>query len=387
MTVMKMIWKKIMLSLLSLSVLCACTSNNVPNSNNTESNYTYKCDASGKCNGQFMGPFDTIFQVIMYVDDEKQYQEAMELIEDRFTYYNALFDKYNDYENVNNVKTINDNAGIEPVKVDYALYALIEDGIAYNQRYSDKVNIAFGPVLEIWHEYRENNDGSVPTLEELEEKNAYTDISKIVLDKENKTVYLTEAGMSLDVGATAKGYACELVKRELISQGIDDFLISAGGNVVSYGKRAVQASETSLSDVLPACRDYYTIDIQSPQDGAYADIKAIAAIIIDGKSAVTSGDYQRYYIGDDGVYYHHLVDPETLFPPHYFRSVTIVCDDSGLADFLSSATFLLPYEKGRELIDSIAGVEAVWLLNDGTISHTDGLIEGENCHFYAQLAQ
>lgn len=371
--------------LLCLPLLVGCQENQEPQENTKK--YAYTCDASNKCSSQFMGPFDTQFQIIAYNESEEDFVQDVAFIDQRFTYYNALFDKYNDYENINNVKTINEQAGLSPVKVDQPLFEMIEAALSDMQRYSSKVNIALGPVLEVWHTYREQNNGTIPTLTQLEEKNQLVDISKVILDKEASTVYLEEKGMSLDVGATAKGYASELVKQELIARGTDNFLISAGGNIISHGKRMVQAKASKLSEYLPACRDYYTIDIMSPKDGAYEDISAIAAVIMDEGSAVTSGDYQRYFVGEDGVYYHHLIDPDTLFPPHYFRSVTIVTEDSGLADFLSSATFLTPLEEGKAMIESLDGVEAIWLLNDGTIAHTSGLIEGENCHFYVEVTE
>ena len=342
-----------------------------------------------KFNTRFMGPFDTIFDIIMYTDSQKTFDSHVSFIEERFTYYNQLFDKYNDYSGINNVKTINDNAGIQPVVVEEELFNLIQSGIDDPKKYGNKVNIALGPVLEVWHDYRERtpNDGSVPTLEELQAKNTLTDISKIKMDAENKSVYLEEKGMSLDVGATAKGYACELVKQELIAKGVDNFLISAGGNVVSYGKRAIQANASDLSEVLPECRDYYTISIQSPLDEAYENVQAIAAITLHGQSVVTSGDYQRYYVGNDGIRYHHLIDPDTLYPTHYCRSVSIITEDSGLADFLSSTSFLMPVDQAKAMIEGLDGVEAVWLLNDGTITYTSGMVEGENCHFYVQTIE
>lgn len=381
---MKLI-KKIGMTALFAVMLCGCQNT----SEKPEAKpYTYSCDASNKCNGTFMGPFDTQFQVIMYAESESQFEGYMDIIVDKFTYYNNLFDKYNDYEGLANVKTINDQAGKTSVNVDENLFNLIKDSLTYSNQYTDKVNIALGLVLEVWHEYRDKNDGSIPTLEELEEKNKNVDLSKIILNEQDKSVYLSDEGMSLDVGATAKGYACELVKQELIGKGVDNFLISAGGNIISYGQRKVRANATELSQYLPKCRDYYTIDIASPKDEAYENINAIMAIALDdGQSVVTSGDYQRYYIGNDGVRYHHLIDPDTLFPPLNFRSVTIIADDSGLADFLSSATFLLPFEEGKAMIEKIDDVEAIWLLNDGTIACTSGLIEGENCHFYAKVTE
>lgn len=367
---MRMKWmKKLLAVMLGLSIFTGCQSK------------------EQKFSDRFMGPFDTVFEVIMYEKKESQFDKAFAYIKERFEYYNDLFDKYHDVDGMNNLKTINDQAGMAPVEVDPDLFQLIETSIAYHQQYSDKVNIALGPVLEVWHDCRESGTGDVPELATLEAKNAYTDLSQVILDSEKQTVYLAEKEMSLDVGAIAKGYACELVKQDLLEQGYDDFLISAGGNVISHGKRAVQASSSELSGYLPACLDYYTISIQSPGDGAYQGISQIAAITLQETSVVTSGDYQRYYIGNDGVSYHHLIDPDTLYPTYYFRSVSILTEDSGLADFLSSATFLMPLEEGKEMIEGLDGVEAVWLLNDGTITYTSGLVEGENCHFYVETVE
>ena len=91
---------------------------------------------------------------------------------------------------------------------------------------------------------------------------------------------------------------------------------------------------------------------------------------VTGGSVVTSGDYQRYYIVD-GEIYHHIIDPDTLYPSEYWTSVTILCDDSGLADALSTALFLLPLEEGLALAES-CGAEAMWVDRDGNFYYSDG---------------
>lgn len=329
----------------------------------------------------FIGPFDTQFEFKAYANNQKEFDSYSQTVKSEFEYYNQLFDKYNLYEGVNNIKTINDYAGQAPISVEQPIIDLLEMNKQYYYKYSNNVNVAMGSVLEIWHNAREMNDGTVPSKELLDEANKYTDLEKVVIDKDKNTVYIEE-GMSLDVGATAKGFASERVKEKLIEVGCESFLLSAGGNIVSHGKRLVEADPSSLSKVLPNCLTHFAVGVQSPQDGAYENKVNTVALILDGTSVVTSGDYQRYFIGDDGNYYHHIIDPISLFPPHYFRSVTILTNDSSLADFLSSAVYLMPLDQGQAFIESMEGVEAVWLCNDGTIVSSSGLVEGENYHLY-----
>ena len=130
-------------------------------------------------------------------------------------------------------------------------------------------------------------------------------------------------------------------------------LISVGGNVYATGPK--------LSDGTP-----WVIGIQDPD----ASDKNLHTVFITENSVVTSGDYQRTY-WVEGKPYHHIIDPETLMPSTYWRSVTIVCDDSGLADALSTALFLLPLTEGQELLDK-CGAEALWVDAEGIQHYSPG---------------
>ncbi len=333
---------------------------------------------------RFIGPFDTITTYITYAKSEEDFQKQCDLIEEKLEYYNNLFDKYNLYEGLNNIKTINDQAGKEAVEVDEELINLLELCIQRNKEISSKVNIAFGSVIEIWHKYRENAEsqngvGEVPSLKELQEASKYTNLESIKIDKEKKTVYIDNDKVSIDVGATAKGYAIELIKQDLIAMGVDNFLLSGGGNVASYGERRIKKEgEFYLDD----CQNKFCVGIESPQDGNYASSSGEneAVLIVQGESIVTSGDYQRFYEDINGIRYHHLVDPDTLYPAVYFRSVSVVTQDSGLADFLSSVLFLMTYEEGLKLVEQLDGVEAIWLLEDGKIRMSEGLKDNDNIY-------
>lgn len=335
-----------------------------------------------------VGPFDTITTYITYASSEEEFNKQKELIEERLEYYDKLFDRYTLYNDVNNILTINKAAGKEAVKVEKPIIDLLELCIQRNKEVSDKVNIAFGSVLEIWHRYRENAEmnfgiGEVPTLNDLKNAAKHTDINSIVINKDESTVYIKDKDVIIDVGATAKGYAIELVKDELIASGVDNFLLSGGGNVSSHGMRKIKKKGDFYLD---ECEYLYCVGIQSPQSGNFdrkPDDPAYnneALLAVSGQSIVTSGDYQRFYVDENGIQYHHLIDPDTLYPSVHFRSVSIITEDSGYADFLSSAVFLMDYETGLEFVNSLDGVEAIWLLEDGKIRYSNGL--RDNHEFY-----
>ena len=155
------------------------------------------------------------------------------------------------------------------------------------------------------------------------------------------TVFISDPETRLDVGAVAKGWSAQRAA-ENAPEGL---LISVGGNVCVTGPKTEKG-------------DPWVVGIQNPDGGDY-----LHTVCVIGGSVVTSGDYQRTYLVD-GEYYHHIIDPETLMPSRYWRSVTVVCADSGIADALSTALFLLPQDEGQSLLTRY-NAEAMWLDADG----------------------
>jgi thiamine biosynthesis lipoprotein len=121
-------------------------------------------------------------------------------------------------------------------------------------------------------------------------------------------------------------------------------------------------------------RETWGVGIQNPDSViSNSEESVLETLYLTDASVVTSGDYQRfYYVGDTLI--HHLIDPVTLMPGDYFRAVSLVTDHSGMADFLSTTVFLLPYEEGRALVESL-DAEALWVFKDGTVETTEGLKE------------
>ena len=309
----------------------------------------------------FFDVFDTQTQIIGYASSKETFSDEIALIKEKLEYYNELYDIYHEYDGMNNLKTINDNAGIAPVVVDKEIIDLLKLAISMDEKTNGKMNVAMGSVLSIWHDYREAgtqnpDEAALPEMTVLEAASEHTDITGIVIDEEASTVYLTDADMSLDVGSIGKGYAvqrvAEYAKNEL---GVQYMLFSVGGNICAIGGHP---------DGTP-----WKVGIQNPD--TEAEQAYIQKVQAKNLSVVTSGNYQRYYVVD-GKRYCHIIDPDTLMPADNFSSVTIVTAYSGVADAYSTAVFNMTLEDGIDFVNHLDGVEAMWILADGSIQYSDG---------------
>lgn len=301
----------------------------------------------------FLELFDTVTTIVGYAPSEEAFRETSEAIRHALASYHQLFDIYNTYPGVVNLKTLNESAGIAPVEVDEKILELLTFCREVYDATSGKVNIAMGSVLQLWHEAREAGiadpeNAKLPEEAALTEAAKHTDLSQLILDEEAGTVFYADPQMQLDVGAIAKGYALE----QVCKTAPEGLLISVGGNVRATGAKPDGGS--------------WVVGIQNPtgEDGYLHTVQ------VQDISVVTSGDYQRYYTVD-GVSYHHIIDPETLYPGRLWRAVTVLCPDSGLADGLSTALFLLPQAEGQALLDKF-GCEALWVDSDNNLSYSPG---------------
>jgi thiamine biosynthesis lipoprotein len=309
---------------------------------------------------EFLLLFDTMTRIIAYAPDASAFQQQSRLIYDGLEEYHKLFDIYNNYDGINNMKTINDNAGKEPIVVDRKIIDFLLLAKEMHQLTDGRVNIALGPVLKIWHDFRETGvedpeHAQLPSLADLTEAKEHTDISRVLIDEANSTVFLPDPAMRLDVGAIAKGYAVERVGELAKQNGFTAGLISAGGNVRAIGCKQ--------EDTTP-----WSVGIQNPS-GELGQSNLMVVDVCD-TSAVTSGIYERRYTVN-GKEYHHIIDPDTLFPAETFSAVTVICPDSGLADTLSTALFLMPVKDGKALIADIPDTHALWVLPDGSFQFSE----------------
>ena len=302
----------------------------------------------------FLDLFDTVTTIVGRADSQEAFHAAAQQVHDELLVYHRLFDIYNEYEGVVNLKTINDHAGREPVQVDERIIHLLQDCKDYYRVTNGRVNVAMGSVLRLWHEARTDgiNDprnAALPNEQALQAAAAHTDLASVVIDPEAATVFITDPQVSLDVGAVAKGWAAEQVARTAPT----GLLISVGGNVCATGPKDEQGTA-------------WVVGIQNV-DGSD---NYLHTLYLAQGCVVTSGDYQRAYVVD-GTLYHHIIDPDTLYPSRYWRSVSIVCADSGAADALSTALFLLPQEEGQALLERY-DAQAMWVDAQGQCYYSPG---------------
>lgn len=306
-----------------------------------------------------MDYFDTVTTVIGYESTKEEFDAVANEILAQLAEYHRLYTIYHRFEGMENLCTINElvDGSHRTVSVDERIIDMLLYGVEMYNLTGGTVNIAMGSVLSLWHTYRSlgmdnPEEASLPPMEKLETAAEHTDISKMIIDEERCTVTLTDPLMSLDVGAVAKGYATECIARYLEERGISGYVLNIGGNIRAIGSKPDG--------------EKWTVGIENPLGEEY-----LAYLDISGQSVVTSGSYQRFYYVD-GKAYHHIIHPDTLMPSEGFLSVSVVCQNSGFGDALSTALFCLSLEEGLELVESIPEAEALWVSEDGTQTVSSG---------------
>ncbi len=314
-----------------------------------------------------MDIFDTEITLTGFAESQEAFDRTAGKMLDQLREYHQLFDGYSAYGSLHNLWYVNRHAAQAPVEVPPVFYDLL---LWCREKWDAgfrQTNICMGSVLQIWHAYRtrgiaDPEHASLPSVEELRQAAAHIDFDSLVLDDEKRTVYFADPEMQLDLGAVAKGYAADLTL-PLLREEMPSFLLSLGGNVY--------AGNPPLDG-----RENWNVGVQDPRAGALqvslGGTDILDVMEIHDLSAVTSGDYWRYYTVD-GERYHHIIDPETLFPSRHMISVSIVCESSLLADYLSTALFILPLEEGMRMLEKVGQAEAMWVESDGSIHFTQGM--------------
>ena len=242
------------------------------------------------------------------------------------------------------------NRTISNVTVDMETANLISDALTIAKETNGAFDSTIYPALTTWGFTTDNYH--IASEEELNNLKNIIGYNKVNIQK---NVISLPTGMQIDLGGIAKGYTSDLIIDYLKGHDIDSALINIGGNVQTLGRNNNG--------------ELWKIGIYSPV------IESDFGIVnIEDKAVITSGLYERYFVGEDGNTYGHILDPNTLLPVNNdLLSVTVVCDDGKLGDALSTALFVMVKDEAYKYWQSRNDFEAIFLTKDNQAFITEGL--------------
>lgn len=317
----------------------------------------------------------TAVKLTIYYEDDTYHDVAYTIfdnVENILDDFHKLSTKYDDF-GINNIYAINQDPTTTHV-LDHRLFDMIRFTLDHQDDVNHLFNIALNPVLELWSDARDNcglaGDCAIPLMTDLNAANQYTDPSGIVLDEENLTITM-EAGMSIDLGGVSKGYISGKIIEYLDALELSYLLNNGTSNISIGGTHPTRDNGKFL------------LAVTNPAQPSawYAEV-----YLEDGDQLVTSGDYQKYF-EVDGTLYHHIINPITLMPERYARSVSIVTDDPALADLYSTAIFTMSIEEGLAFVNGIDGLEGIWYTMDDTVVMSEHFEDHYVNRLYVPIAE
>jgi thiamine biosynthesis lipoprotein len=252
------------------------------------------------------------------------------------------------------IDKVNDSSGKAPIKVGNDAFEITKQGLQYSKLSEGSFDITIGPIVKLWSIGLP--EAKVPTQGEIDATLKLVGYERLQVKDEDKSIFLKDEGMKIDLGAIAKGYTADAVADVLRQNGVTSAIIDLGGNVFALGSRTDGG--------------FWKVGIQDPFEERG---QIIGTIEVKDKSIVTSGIYERF-LEKDGKKYHHILNPFNGYPfDNEIAGVTIVSDKSIDGDALSTSVFSKGLKGGMEFIERIQGVEAIFVTKDKKIYITSGL--------------
>lgn len=286
--------------------------------------------------------FDTVISIDIYDSNNTS------LLEQCFEYCKEFEETVSRTIETSEIYQIN-HANGNPVEVSDVTLELLKKGVEYGDLTNGKFDITIAPLSELWD--FKNNTGTVPNEQDIKEALSHVNYKNIVID--GNMITLTDPKSAIDLGGIAKGYMADRLKEYLTKQGVESALINLGGNILAVG---------SKPDGTP-----FHLGIQKPFDKQGVTITSVKTA---DSSVVSSGVYERYFKTDDALY-HHILNSKTGFPYNNgLLGVTILSEKSVDGDALSTSCFALGLEDGMKLIQSLDGVDAIFVTDDYQLHDT-----------------
>ncbi|WP_253940723.1 FAD:protein FMN transferase [Fundicoccus ignavus] len=298
---------------------------------------------------------ETLLHTAVQIQVFHEGEEVEAALNDAFDYMEAMEVQFSTNLEGSDVYRINQAAGVESVEVDEETFAVIKQALNIAEQSKGKFDISIGAVTNLWQIGSE--DARKPSDDEIDAALPLIDYRKITIDEENLTVKLEVKGMVIELGGISKGYIGGRVRDILASHGVTTAIINLGGNVVVMG--------TS-----PSNEEGWNVGVQDPDETRG---QVVGTQRVTNGAVVTSGIYERF-VEVDGIKYHHILDPLTGYPlDNEISGVTVFANTSFEGDSYSTALFLFGIEDGINFVESIEGLEAVFVDKDHGVHLTSGL--------------
>ncbi|RAK25366.1 thiamine biosynthesis lipoprotein [Flavobacterium aquaticum] len=251
------------------------------------------------------------------------------------------------------ISKVNQNAGIQPVKVDQEVYDLVERAIKISKLTSGAFDISYASMDKIW-----KFDGSMkemPSEEAIKKSVEKVGYQNIILNPKDTTIFLKNKGMKLGLGGIGQGYIADKIKVLLQVKGCKSALVNVSGDINTWGKQPDNKS--------------WTVGIVNPMNKN----KVFATFPLDDSAVETSGSYEKY-VTFNGKRYSHIIDPRTGYPASGIVSVSVFAKQTEIADALATGIFVLGVDVGLDLINQLKGIGCI-IVDDKGVIHTSKNID------------
>lgn len=285
-----------------------------------------------------------------WTDDEPNAVAAFDAVVAEFARLDALMSVW---QKNSDIVRLNLAAGDHPVTVSGEVIEVLRYAREVSELTDGKFDITFGALSDLWR-FDHDQDNRVPAAADVARRLPLVDYRAVVIDEGGGRVFLSRPGMRAHLGGIGKGYALDRAAKLLRDRGVVNFMVQAGGDLYVGGHRGDRP---------------WKLGIQDPR-GNGGD--SFATLELSDRTFSTSGDYERFFV-QDGVRYHHIIDPRTGAPAQGSRSVTIVAERAIVADGLSTGVFLLGPERGMALIERLPEVEGVIVTSSNEVLVSSGL--------------
>lgn len=288
----------------------------------------------------------TRVSVELWHEDESAARELIDRVLDE---YRRIDRRMSTYRADSEISAVNADASTRAVQISEELFALISTALGISEASGGAFDISYESVGYLY-DFRARQH---PDSETIASRLDAVDYRQISLDAGTRGIRFGRAGMRINLGGIAKGYAVEQGAKILRAAGIEHALLNAGGDTRVIGDRRGQP---------------WIVGIRHPR---LDDAIATRLPIVD-EAISTSGDYERFF-EENGRRYHHIINPSTGEPTDTLLSATVIGPDATLTDALATTIFVLGADDGLALIETYSGYEAIVIAPDGALSYSSGL--------------